>query len=109
MSKPLALLDPNTVEMDDVVPTALYGFTATKTPTSQASLKFNPAHQWYYYPNMTKDEVIVFKQFECFKGVDDQEGAKYKTVMHTAIDDPTTPKDAEPRKSCEHRVGVFFK
>lgn len=106
---PLAVLDPNTVSMDDVVPTSLTGFTISGRPTHQASLKFNPSHQWYYYPKMTNDEVLVFKQHQCFKGVDDQPGAQYKTCFHTAIKDPKAPANAEPRKSCEFRVHAFIK
>jgi len=58
---------------------------------------------------MTNDEVIAFKQFECIKGIDDQPDAVYKTCFHTAVNDPTTPKEAEPRKSCEHRVNIYYK
>ena len=108
-SKPLVLCDPRTVSLSDVVPTSLVGFSPVMLPSSQASLKFHPRHKWYYFPDMTNDEVICFKQFECMKGIDDQPDAPYKTCFHTAIDDPTTPKGAEPRKSCEYRVGVFFK
>lgn len=109
MHMPLALCDPNTISMDDVVPTALLGFTMSGMPTSQGALKFRAGQQWYYYPNMTNDETICFKQFECMKGVDDQPDAKLKSVYHTAIKDPNTPEGAEPRKSCEFRVQIFFK
>ena len=32
------------------------------------NLKENPKHKWYYYPNMTTDEVLVFKQAHFRKG-----------------------------------------
>ena len=28
------------------------------------SLKFSSAHKWYYYPEMTKDECLVFKVYD---------------------------------------------
>ena len=110
MHRPLAVCDPNSVHMDDVIPTSLSGFTIFEEDggTSQLQLRFNPAHQWYYYPNMTNEEVLVFKQFECFKGIDDQPDAKFKTCFHTAVNDPNTPADCEPRRSTEYRVGLWF-
>jgi len=57
---------------------------------------------------MTVDEVLVFKQFECIKGVDDDEGATFKTNFHTAIDDPNTPQNFEPRSSCEFRMQIWY-
>ena len=67
--KPLTVCDPNTVDRKDIVPTALVGFPGTKdgADTSQSSLKYNPNQKWYYFPEMTNNEVMVFKQFEYFK------------------------------------------
>lgn len=109
--KPLALLDPNTVKLEELVPSALFNYTKTGRPTSFSSLKYSEDHQWYYYPEMTNEEVLVFKQFQSMKDVDhDPENpAPLKTVFHTAVDDPNTPKGAEPRKSCEFRVRVYYK
>ena len=105
---PLTVCDPSTVSMSDAVPTALYGFSKTGLPTSQLSLKAKEENKWYYYPDMRNDEVLVFKQFEFFKGVDDQEDATFKTCFHTAFKHPDAPYCVEKRKSCEHRVSVFF-
>ena len=55
---------------------------------------------------MTNDEVICFKQFELSK---DPEAKDFKTVFHSAFEDPNTPWFAEKRQSCENRVGVYFK
>jgi len=94
--------------MDDVIPTALTGFLPDGKETSQLSLRFNPAHKWFYYPNMTVDEVLVFKQFECIKGIDDLEDATFKTNFHTAVDDPNTPQNCEKRTSCEFRMQIWW-
>lgn len=89
--KPLALCDPNTVNKKDTVPTSMVGFPAARKgfDTSQGALKYNPNQKWYYYPEMTNDEVLVFKQFEYFKGIDALE-EKERTVFHTAFDHPST-------------------
>jgi len=103
---PLALCDPNTVGIDDIVPQDLYGFT----PGGQHNMgmKFSAKHEWYYYPNMTKDEVLVFKQFQYDKDVQ-KPYKNIKTAFHTAFYHPDAPKDAEKRCSSEYRIGVWLK
>jgi hypothetical protein len=63
---------------------------------------FNPAHRWYYFPHMQRDEAIVFKTFDSIK-----DGAARWTA-HSAFDDPTSPPEAPPRESIEMRTLVFF-
>lgn len=103
---PLALCDPNTVRMDEIVPQDLYGFV----PGGQHNMgmKFSAKHGWYYYPNMTQDEVLVFNQFQYNKGVQ-KPYENIKTVFHTAFYHPNAPKDAEKRCSSEYRIGVWLK
>ena len=56
---------------------------------------------------MTTDEVLVFKNFESFKGRD--EGSSVvRSCFHTAFTHPGTPETAEPRHSAEYRVEVWF-
>ena len=59
------------------------------------------AHRWYYFSNLTRDEVIVFKAF-------DSAAPDALNVAHTAFDDPTAPADAIPRSSIEARFVAFF-
>ena len=101
---PLALCDPNSVAPGDILPTIVSGIAAAKTPTYQMCLRRNPAQTWYYYPDMTVDEVLVFKLFDSRKS--DAEPF-LRSCFHTAFTDPTTPDDAEARQSCEYRVGLF--
>jgi hypothetical protein len=54
---------------------------------------------------MTGSEVLGSKICEFSK---DDPAARPQNVFHTAFHDPTTPADAEPRQSCEHRVGVMI-
>ena len=102
---PLAVCDPASVEAEDVTPSSLLDFSPTGRPTNQLSLRYNPSQRWYYYPEMTTEEVLCFKLFHCLKS--DAE-PHLRTCFHTAFVDPSAPADAEPRRSCEHRVGVFL-
>lgn len=101
---PLAVCDPNSVNIDDVVPSSLLGFAPTGKPTNQLSLRANPGQQWYYYPDMLGSEVLALKIFQVFKS--DRE-PRLQTCFHSAFSDPAAPEDAERRRSCEHRVSVF--
>jgi len=63
--------------------------------------RHNEAHRWYYFSNLTRDEVIVFKAFD--SAVPDA-----LNVAHTAFDDPDAPASAVPRSSIEARFVAFF-
>jgi hypothetical protein len=60
-------------------------------------LAHNPAHRWYYFPDMQPDEVVIFKQW-------DTDESKALCVPHSAFEDPTSRSDAVPRTSIEVRV-----
>jgi hypothetical protein len=62
----------------------------------------NPAHVWYYFPRMQRNEALVFKVFDS----DTSKTARF--TAHTAFDDPTSPSDAWPRESIETRNFAFF-
>jgi hypothetical protein len=102
---PLAVLDPTSVNVEDCVLQHGYGFSTTGKPMIQSVVKHNENHRWVYFPQMTKDEVLLFTQFEQFKGVNNKlPGAKVLTNFHTAFVDPNAGETKEERKSCEHRV-----
>jgi len=103
---PLALCDPTSVELEDLVPTAMTGIAPTGLPTNHVALRYNSGQRWYYYPAMRTDEVLAFKLIECRK--DDPAPSAFRSVFHTAFADPATPADAEQRQSCEHRVAVVI-
>lgn len=62
----------------------------------------HPAHQWYYFPRMTRDEALVFKVF------DSDASKPSRFTAHSAFDDPTSPPNAPPRESIETRCFAFF-
>jgi hypothetical protein len=61
------------------------------------SARFEPGHQWYYYPEMTRDEVLLWKGY-------DSAEQPLQPNLHTSFDDPSTPADAAERISVEVRV-----
>jgi hypothetical protein len=61
----------------------------------------NPAHRWYWFPRMQRDEALVFKTYESRRDV-------ARWTAHTAFDDPTAPPNARPRESIEIRTFAFF-
>ena len=62
----------------------------------------NPGHQWFYFPDMTRDEAIVFKVYES------ETDGRARWTAHTSFDDPTTPTGAPARESIEMRTLAFF-
>ena len=65
-------------------------------------ISHHPAHEWYYFPRMTRDEALVFKVF------DSDTGQPSRFTAHSAFDDPATPAGAPPRESIETRTFAFF-
>lgn len=61
----------------------------------------NPRHRWYYFPDMTPDEVVIFKTY-------DSDLSRPRAVAHTAFTAPDCPPDAVPRQSLEARVLALF-
>ena len=95
---PLAVCDSRTVAMGDLVPSDLvYRERVGET----YSVKYNPGHQWYYAPEMRRDEALLLKI------ADTKTDISARFMPHTSFTDPTTPPDAFPRESIELRTLVF--
>lgn len=62
----------------------------------------NPAHVWFWFPRMTRNEVLVFKVF------DSDESKPSRFTAHSAFDDPGAPAHAPSRESIETRCFAFF-
>ena len=65
-------------------------------------IAYNPAHVWYYFPQMERHEAMVFKVFDTDRGV------PTRFTAHSAFDDPNTPPNAPPRESIETRTFAFW-
>jgi hypothetical protein len=66
------------------------------------AITYNPAHRWYWFPRMRREEALVFKVYDSIK-----DGVARWTA-HTAFDDPTSPPGARPRESIEIRTLALF-
>ena len=96
---PLALCDARSIAPEDVVASDLvYPHRVGET----YAFTYNPAHRWYYFPQLEPSEVILLK---CYDSKDD---GRARFTAHTAFADPTSPPDAAPRESIEVRALVFF-
>jgi len=96
---PLAVCDARTIAEKDLIATDLiYPNMVGET----YSLSYNPAHRWYFFPKMRREEALLIK---CF---DSDETSRSRFTAHTAFDDPETPRNALPRESIEVRALVFL-
>jgi len=66
------------------------------------AITHHPAHAWYWFPRMRRDEALVFKVYDSLTD------GRARWTAHTAFDDPTAAPDAKPRESIEIRTLAFF-
>jgi hypothetical protein len=101
--RPLTLCDAKTLSPGDLM--SMHTFSRADkdglpTPdgdvyeTAIYALGYNPAHRWYYAPDMMPDEALLLKNY------DSQLQGVARFTPHSAFDDPTMPPDALPRASC---------
>lgn len=98
-SNPLAIADASSVPMEDMM------IAERRYPTRVGQtyrLRYGKDHQWFYFPQMHRDEALVFKVF------DSATDGRARFTAHTSFEDPTTPPGAPPRQSVEARALVFF-
>src|SRR6266550_9159867 len=97
-SNPLALADARSVTFDDlIVAERRYPHRVGQT----YRLKYNPHHRWVYFPEMRRDEAVVFKVYDSDKN-------RARFTAQTSFADPATPPNAPPRQSIEMRAFAFF-
>src|SRR5712692_2760718 len=81
-SNPLAMADARSVAPEDLlVAERRYPNRVGQT----YRLKYNAAHRWFYFPEMRRDEAIVFKVYDSAKD------GRARFTPHTSFQDPTTP------------------
>src|SRR5260221_7434484 len=97
---PLAVCDATTIEPGDLVPSDLvYADRVGET----YSVKYNPAHRWFYVPRMQPDEALLLKCSDTATNV------PARFTPHSAFIDPTASAGAPPRESIEVRTLVFHR
>ncbi|MCY4657600.1 MAG: CmcJ/NvfI family oxidoreductase [Gammaproteobacteria bacterium] len=98
---PLAVCDMRSVEPEDIT----FGDGQNTGDVRQfykvisQGIIHSPKQRWYYFPNMTEDEVLIFRQYDTRK-----EPLNLRTVFHTAVSDPATRVDAPMRYTIEVRM-----
>jgi hypothetical protein len=110
---PLALCDGNSVGDEEGVPNTL--FIVDRIPEREEMLRpvpdedkkvaaaifhYNRDHRWWYFSNMTRDEVLLLV-------FHDSRRIRPWRVPHTAFRDTSRP-DARPRESIEFRSIAYF-
>lgn len=96
---PLAIADARSVAFEDLmVAERRYPNRIGQT----YRLRYSPAHRWFYFPEMRRDEALVFKVFDSAKD------GRARFTAHTSFDDPNSPPGAPPRQSIEARALAFF-
>ena len=114
LRNPLAIIDSTTMQDSEIVQfphymRQAYGsfvkfFRIPTNPHVNTSVRPSEKHKWYYFPGMTRNEVLAFKNYD---SAVPQPGNGIG--MHTSFDDPNTPPDAPaPRESIEVRVLCFW-
>jgi len=64
-------------------------------------IRFNPRHRWCWFPDMTRNEALIFK-------TNDSDLSEAHHVPHSAFDNPLAPADTSPRASIEMRAIAYW-
>jgi hypothetical protein len=100
---PLAVCDARSVSTSDLVDADVI----TDTPGTPESsivlvlLRYSPRHRWWYFSNMDRDEVLVFKSY-------DSDPDQPRHVPHSAFKNPGCPPGIATRASIEMRATAVW-
>ena len=98
-ANPLAIADGKSIDMEDlIVAERRYPHRVGQT----YRLKYSSKHRWFYFPEMRRDEALVFKVY------DSEKDGRARFTPHTSFEDPTSPPNAPARQSIEVRALAFF-
>jgi hypothetical protein len=85
----------------DTIPADLYQEMPPDAPgASGFEFHHRPGHRWWYFPAMTRDEILFFK-------LNDSDHTKAWRVPHSAFHDKTAAA-TNPRHSIEFRTIAYF-
>jgi hypothetical protein len=98
-SDPLCICDARTLKSDQL-------FVSKRISPGRVGetyvISHSSEHDWLYFPEMTRDEALVFKVFDSITD------GPARFTAHCSFDLPNTPPNAPPRESCEMRALAFF-
>lgn len=114
VTHPLALCDAASVVPEDLVVFEIhYGDRVGENYFA----KHADSHRWDFYPELTRDEALLIKQWDSAGELARSNGANADVVsedvpctfsFHSAFEDPTTPDDAPERWSLEVRCMALY-
>jgi len=111
---PLALCDGRSVDPNDLV---VFEIHYQDRIGENYFAKHRPAHRWYYYPKMTREEALLIKQWDSAGTLARSDGvlsdgsvsdAPCTFSFHSAFEDPASPLNAPDRWSIEVRCMVVY-
>ncbi len=110
---PLALCDGQSVEPEDLV---VFEIHMPDRIGENYWAKHDERHTFYCYPEMTRDEALLIKQWDSAGLLARSDGAQADQAangpctfsFHSAFNDPDTPEDAPDRWSIEVRCVVVY-
>lgn len=111
---PLAFCDATSVNPDDLV---VFEIHYADRIGENYYAKHADQHRWFYYPQLTRDEAVLIKQWDSAGQVARSEGQNADSSsangpctfsFHSAFDDPATPIDAPDRWSIEVRCVAIY-
>jgi hypothetical protein len=116
---PLAFVDATTLELHELKTFQIIyadrigeNYFATATNTTR--------HDWYYFPNMVPNEMLLLKQWDSHgtmallhnnnKTPNSNTTADFTSTfsLHSSFQDPSSPLDAPPRESIEVRCVLIW-
>ena len=102
---PLVVCDMTTVDPNDIVfgDGMATGNIRQYMKVVDQRIVHSPEQRWYYFPEMTEDEILIFRQYDTR-----QEPLNMRTVFHTAARDPNTRVDAPMRYTIEVRMQAIY-
>ncbi|WP_369726253.1 CmcJ/NvfI family oxidoreductase [Bradyrhizobium sp. LLZ17] len=95
---PLAICDGASVRDSDI---DVVDYTVHNYSFKMGIVRFNPAQRWYYFPEMTTDEFILFKSY-------DSDARCNPQTPHSAFDNRRAHPSARARESLEARFFVYY-
>ena len=113
MRDPLAFCDAQTILPEDLVVFELH--YADRIGENYFA-HWSDRHRWYFYPEVTRDEVALIKQWDSAGGFASSNGKQADAAsnmpcslnFHSAFKDPRTPDDAPERCSIEVRCVAIY-
>ena len=111
---PLALCDAASVDPEDLV---VFEIHYQDRVGENYFAKHADRHAWYFFPDLTRDEALLIKQWDSAGTLARSSGdhsdsaapeAPCTFSFHSAFDDPTIPLDAPDRWSAEVRCVAIY-